>query len=75
MIDFWKGLFGDVDGYPSSKRMVSVVLSLLLAVAFVANIFWDATVDDNILDAVMLVIISGLGLTGLEKFKPQLKDK
>ena len=78
VIDYIKGILGDTDGLPSSKRIVSVVFSLLVMIAFVGNMVWGWSVDDNLLDAVMMIIIAGLGITGIEKFAPKLqslKDK
>ncbi len=78
VIDYIKGILGDTDGLPSSKRIVSVVFSLLVMVAFVGNMVWGWSVDDNLLDAVMMIVIAGLGITGIEKFAPKLqslKDK
>ena len=74
-IDYIKGILGDTDGLPSSKRIVSVVFSLLVFVAFVGNMIWGWSVDDNLLDAVMMIVIAGLGITGIEKFAPKLKEK
>lgn len=68
VVNYIKGILGDTDGLPSSKRIVSVLFSILIGIAFVANLGWDMTVDDNVLDAVMLIVIAGLGLTGVEKF-------
>jgi uncharacterized membrane protein YhaH (DUF805 family) len=78
VIDYIKGILGDTDGLPSSKRIVSVVFSLLVMIAFVGNMVWGWSVDDNLLDAVMMIVIAGLGITGIEKFAPKLqslKDK
>ena len=75
VIDYIKGILGDTDGLPSSKRIVSVVFSLLVLVAFVGNMIWGWSVDDNLLDAVMMIVIAGLGITGIEKFAPKLKEK
>ena len=75
VIDYIKGILGDTDGLPSSKRIVSVVFSLLVMIAFVGNMVWGWSVDDNLLDAVMMIVIAGLGITGIEKFAPKLKGK
>jgi uncharacterized membrane protein YhaH (DUF805 family) len=78
VIDYIKGILGDTDGLPSSKRIVSVIFSLLVMIAFVGNMVWGWSIDDNLLDAVMMIIIAGLGITGIEKFAPKLeslKDK
>ena len=74
VIDYIKGILGDTDGLPSSKRIVSVIFSLLVMIAFVGNMVWDWSVDDNLLDAVMMIIIAGLGITGIEKFAPKIES-
>lgn len=71
VIDYIKGILADSSGTPSSKRVISVLFALLIGGAFVANLGWGLTVADNLLDAVMLVVIAGLGLTGVEKFAPR----
>ena len=74
VIDYIKGILGDTDGLPSSKRIVSVIFSLLVMIAFVGNMVWGWSIDDNLLDAVMMIIIAGLGITGIEKFAPKLES-
>jgi uncharacterized membrane protein YhaH (DUF805 family) len=74
LVDYIKGILGDTDGLPSSKRIVSVVFSLLVMIAFVGNMVWGWSVDDNLLDAVMMIVIAGLGITGIEKFAPKLES-
>jgi len=71
VLDYIKGILADGSGVPSSKRVISVIFSMLIAGAFVANLGWGLTVDDNILDAVMIVVVAGLGITGIEKFAPR----
>lgn len=75
VVNYIKGILGDTDGLPSSKRIVSVIFAILIGGAFVANLVWDLTIDDNVLDAVMLITIAGLGLTGIEKFASKASDK
>jgi len=74
LVDYIKGILGDTDGLPSSKRIVSVAFSLLVMIAFVGNMVWGWSVDDNLLDAVMMIVIAGLGITGIEKFAPKLES-
>lgn len=71
VLDYIKGILADGSGAPSSKRIISVIFSLLIGAAFVANLGWGLTIDDNILDAVMIVVVAGLGITGIEKFAPR----
>jgi hypothetical protein len=59
------------NGNPSSKRMVAVVSTLLIAIGYIANLFWDYTVDQFMFDAVMYIVIASLGITGAEKFAPK----
>lgn len=75
VIDYIKGILADGSGAPSSKRIISVVFAILIGAAFIANLGWGLTVDDNLLDAVMLVVIAGLGITGIEKFAPRKSDQ
>jgi hypothetical protein len=74
ILSYIKGILADGKGVPSSKRVISVLFALLIAAAFIANLGWNLDVDDNILDAVMLVVIAGLGITGIEKFAPKSRD-
>jgi hypothetical protein len=71
VMDYIKGILADGSGTPSSKRIIAVVFAILIGAAFVANLGWGLTVDDNLLDAVMIVVIAGLGITGIEKFAPR----
>jgi hypothetical protein len=71
IVDYIKGIVSDSSGAPSSKRVIAVVFAILIGIAFVANLGWGLAVDDNLLDAVMLVVIAGLGITGIEKFAPR----
>lgn len=73
VLDYIKGILADGKGVPSSKRVISIIFALLIGIAFVANLGWNLDVDDNILDAVMLIVIAGLGITGIEKFVPKAK--
>lgn len=73
VLDYIKGILADGNGTPSSKRIISIVFAILIGVGFVANLFWGYQISDNILDAVMLVVIAGLGITGIEKFAPKAK--
>lgn len=75
VLDYIKGILADGNGSPSSKRIISVLFAVLIGVAFVANLFWGYQISDNILDAVMLITVAGLGITGIEKFAPKAKKQ
>ena len=74
LINYFKGIMADSEGAPSSKRFVSLGFALLVAVAFLGNLVWDWTIDSNVLDAAMMIVIFGLGITGVEKFAPKLQN-
>ena len=74
IVEYLKGILADSSGMPSSKRIISVLFALLIGVGYCANLFYGLKVDDNLLDAVMLVVIAGLGITGIEKFAPRKSD-
>lgn len=71
LLNYLKGVMADSQGNPSSKRAVTLLASLLMTVGFIANLFWDYTVDQFIFESVMYVVIAGLGITGAEKFAPK----
>lgn len=65
---FWKGVFTDVDGSFSFKRVQTAIFTFLFSIIVLANLFAKLSVTDNILD-----ILAGLtvyGYTGIvaEKF-------
>lgn len=74
IIDYIKGMLADGHSNPSSKRIIATVFAVLLAVAFIANLFYGYKIDDNILDAVMVITVAGLGITGIEKFAPKKSE-
>jgi len=60
----------DNDGNLSSKRLVTIISLLLLAVSFIANLFWGFQIERFIFDGIMYITIAGLGISGAEKFAP-----
>lgn len=69
-----KGLVSDgADGSLSSKRVVTIICTILMIVGFLGNMFFGYKIDEHIYNAIMFVVITGLGFTGLEKFAPKLK--
>lgn len=61
----------DRDGSPSSKRLVTIIATLLVCVGYVANLFWGYTVEEFMFTSMMYIVIAGLGFTGAEKFAPK----
>ena len=70
-----KGMMCEGDGKLSNKRVITLLSTIMLVVAFVANVFMAKHIDDNILNAIMFVIIGGMGITGMEKFAPKITDQ
>jgi hypothetical protein len=62
-------------GNPSTKRWVAVVSTLLIATGYIANLFWDYTIEEFIFNGVMYIVIGTLGITGVEKFAPKKPTK
>ncbi len=52
----------------SSKRVVTMLAFVLFAIGFIAELFWSYSVKPAMLEAVMYIIIAGLGFTASEKF-------
>ena len=71
MINYIKDVLADGAGSPSTKRVVTFIFALLIAVEFIANLFYGYQVDKELLDSVMYVVIAGFGFTGMEKFAPK----
>ena len=55
----------------SSKRAVTLLAFILCAIAFVANLFFNFTIDAAIFEGMMYIAIAGLGFTASEKFTKQ----
>jgi hypothetical protein len=52
----------------SSKRVVTLLAFILCTIAFIANLFWNLTIDEKIFEGMMYIAIAGLGFTASEKF-------
>ena len=68
MLKYLNRLLQDVDGLPSSKRVVVLMFTILFFIVTIANIFYGLKVDSNIYYSLVEVMCAGLGFTGLEKF-------
>lgn len=47
----------------SSKRVITFIAFLLVAIAFVANLGWGIVMDANVLTGMINVVFAGLGVT------------
>ena len=52
----------------SSKRAVTLLAFILCTIAFIANLFFNLTIDEKIFEGMMYIAIAGLGFTASEKF-------
>lgn len=67
---FFSQIMQDNDGGFSSKRVVTFYALLLISIGFFANLFGGYKVEQFMFDAVMFIVIAGLGFSGAEKFAP-----
>jgi hypothetical protein len=63
-------ILSESNGTPSSKRWIVMICTILMAVGFIGNEFFGKTIDPNIFNSIMFVVIGGMGITGAEKFAP-----
>lgn len=61
------------DSKVSSKRFITLVAFLMMVIGFLANLFFDFTVKEFMYEAMVWVVLGGLGFTASEKFAK--KDK
>lgn len=74
MINFLiKALSGEGESNPSSKRLITFLAFLLLATGVIAELFFEKKLNPQTLDAIMYVVLGGLGLTASEKFATKEK--
>jgi hypothetical protein len=52
----------------SSKRVITLIAFTLCVIAFIANLFFDYTMDAFIYETMAWIVLGGFGMTGLEKF-------
>ena len=74
LLTYFKDMMSD-GGSPSTKRWVAVLAMILIAIGYIANLFWDYTIEEFIFNGVMYIVIGTLGITGAEKFAPKKPTK
>lgn len=62
-------------GEISSKRVVTLLAFLLLAIGFTANLFFKYTVEEFMYETMSYIAIAGLGFTASEFFSPNKTRK
>jgi hypothetical protein len=63
-----KMLSGENEVNPSSKRVITLLAFILIAVGFIAELFFEKRVSPQTFDAMMYIVLGGLGFTASEKF-------
>ena len=53
---------------PSSKRFITFAAFLLLATGFIAELFFEKKLNPQTIDAILYIVLGGLGFTASEKF-------
>ncbi len=61
-------ILSDVDGQPSSKRLVTLIAFILISIAFVANIFAELPLQEYVFEGMLWLAGAGLGFSTVEKF-------
>lgn len=59
----------------SSKRVVTFLAFLLCGTAFIANLFWNYTIESYMFEGMIYLVVAGLGFTASEKFASINKNK
>lgn len=68
MLRFFKEIFQDHADNFSSKRLVTILAVIMMTTGFFGDLFWDISIPQFMYEAVMYIVIAGLGFTGAEKF-------
>lgn len=63
-----KMLSGEGETNPSSKRIITLLAFLLVAIGFLAELLFEKKVSPQTFDAMMYIVLGGLGFTASEKF-------
>ena len=66
-------LSGEGESNPSSKRVITLLAFILLAVGFIAEVFYEKKLNSQTFDAIMYIVLGGLGFTASEKFTSKEK--
>ena len=73
MKEFLKKVVTDSDGNPSSKRLTVFICLGLMILIVISELGWGKVVSPYIFEAIMWIVISGLGTAVLEKFSTRGK--
>jgi hypothetical protein len=63
-----KMLTAEGEEYLSSKRVITFLAFILLALGFVAEMFFEKKINPQTYEVMMYIVLGGLGFTASEKF-------
>ncbi len=63
-----------VNGSVSSKRVITLLAVIMCSITFMVDLFTDFETKPYLFDAMMYIVIAGLGFTASEKFAPKNKE-
>lgn len=63
-----KMLSGEGDNNPSSKRVITFLAFVLVAIGYIAEMFFEKRVNPQTFEMLMYIVLGGLGFTASEKF-------
>lgn len=61
-------LTAEGERYPSSKRFITLIAFVLMAMGFVAEMFFGRSINQQTYEIMMYIVLGGLGFTASEKF-------
>ena len=61
-------------GKVSSKRFVTFICLFFMLIGYIANLFWDFTIDNDLFQSLQWIVMAGLGFTATENFAPGKTD-
>jgi hypothetical protein len=59
----------------SSKRVVTLLSFVLMGIGFLANLFFDFKIDQQLFTSMEYIVIAGLGFTATEGFTKKKEKK
>jgi len=61
-------MLNDTKGNVSSKRVITFVAFVLMALGFIVNVFMEIPIKEFIWDGMLYLVTAGLGFSTLEHF-------
>jgi hypothetical protein len=59
------------DGGVSSKRVITFLAFLLCSASFISQTWFGTSIDQQIFNSLMYIVVAGLGFTASERFAPK----